>query len=84
MDTSSLDKEVIQTVVTKAVRVALNVQVDLRLSYLNELVISLKNSGHSDNYIDSVIKQRLDEIRKEIRSESDDVKRRTRLEKQSD
>ena len=83
MDTSSLDKEV-NLVVKKAVVTVVKVRIDLRLTKLNQYISGLIAGGESSDSFDMKIKQRLDEIRKEIRSESDDAKCNSRFKKQSD
>lgn len=66
------DMDVSKKVIHKAVMIALEVDIDLRLTKLNQLIQGLELRGYSDNYIDNAIKKELKKIRKEIRSESDD------------
>lgn len=64
--------EVSKKVIHKAVMIALEVDIDLRLTKLNQKIQGLELGGYSNSYIDNEIKKELTKIRKEIRSESDD------------
>ena len=64
--------DVSKKVIHKAVVIALEVDIDLRLTKLNQKIQGLELRGYSNNYIDNEIKKELTKIRQEIRSESDD------------